>query len=75
MERDPYCLFNNATAQITPDLCVSLCITICITMYHYVCQFLELVAKCLSPDMGRSRESREKVLGTGVSMEASFDAG
>jgi len=44
-------------------------------MYHYVCQFLELVAKCFSPDMGRSRESREKKLGTGVSMEASFDAG
>ena len=28
------------------------------------CQFLELVAKCLSPDLGRSRESREKQLGT-----------
>ena len=59
MERDPYCLFNNATAQITPGCC----------------QFLELVAKCLSPDMGRSRESCEKELGRGVSMEASFYAG
>lgn len=46
MERGPYYLFNNATAQITPD----------------GCQFLELVVKCLSPDMGRSRESREKQL-------------
>ena len=53
----------------------SMCITMYHYMYHYVCQFLELVAKCFSPDMGRSRESREKKLGTGVSMEASFDAG
>jgi hypothetical protein len=31
-----------------------------------------LVVKCLSPDMGRSRESREKQLWTGVSTRLLF---
>ena len=53
MERDPYYLFNNSIAQITPDCC----------------QFLEELAK---PNMGRSREKREKQLGTGVSTRLIF---
>ena len=56
MERDPYYLFNNAMGQITPDCC----------------QFLEDLAKCLSPDMGRTREKRERQLGTGVSTRLVF---
>ena len=56
MERDPYYLFNNATAQITVDCC----------------QFLEDLAKCISPDMGRTREKREKQLATGVSTRLIF---
>ena len=51
MEKDPFYLFNNAVGQITPDCC----------------QFLEDLAKCISPDVGRTREKREKQLGTGVS--------
>ena len=50
MERDPYYLFNTARGQITPDCC----------------EFLDQIAKCLSPDFGRSREERDKQLGTGV---------
>ena len=56
MERDLYYLFNNATAQITVDCC----------------QFLEDLAKCISPDMGRTREKREKQLATGVSTRLIF---
>ena len=56
MERDPYYLFNNAMGQITPDCC----------------QFLEDLAKCLSPDVGRTREKREKQLGTSVSTRLVF---
>ena len=56
MERDPYYLFNNAMGQITPDCC----------------QFLEDLAKCLSSDMGRTREKRERQLGTGVSTRLVF---
>ena len=51
IERDPYYMFNVARAQITPDCCPF---------------FLEVVAKCLSPNFGRSRNEREKQLGTGV---------
>ena len=50
IERDPYYLFNVARSQITPDCC----------------EFLEIIAKCLSPDFGRSREERDMQLGTGV---------
>ena len=50
IECDPYYMFNVARAQITPDCC----------------QFLEVIAKCLSPDFGMSRDDREKQLGTGV---------
>ena len=56
MKRDPYYPFNNSMAQITPDCC----------------QFLEELAKCMSPNMGRSREKREKQLGTGVSTRLIF---
>eukprot|EP00435_Cladocopium_sp_Y103_P056362 s1608_g19.t1 len=56
MERDPYYLFNNAVAQITPDCC----------------DFLELIAKCISPDFGRSRDARMKQQGTGVSTRLVF---
>ena len=50
IERDPYYLFNVAHSQITPDSC----------------EFLEIIAKCLSPDFGHSREERDMQLGTGV---------
>ena len=56
MERDPYYLFNTARAQITPDCC----------------EFLDQIAKCLSPDFGRSREERDKQLGTGVATRLVF---
>jgi hypothetical protein len=56
MERDPFYLFNNSVGQITPDCG----------------QFLEDLAKCISPDFGRSREKREKQLGTGVSTRLIF---
>ena len=56
MEKDPFYLFNNAVGQITPDCC----------------QFLEDLAKCISPDVGRTREKREKQLGTGVSTRLLF---
>ena len=56
MEKDPFYLFNNAVGQITPDCC----------------QFLEDLAKCISPDVGRTREKREKQLGTGVSTRLVF---
>ena len=56
MERDPFYLFNNAVGQITPDRG----------------QFLEDLAKCIAPDFGRSREKREKQLGTGVSTRLIF---
>ena len=56
MERDPCYLFNNSMAQITPDCC----------------QFLEELANCIAPDFGRSREKREKRLGTGVSTRLVF---
>ena len=42
--------------QITPDCC----------------QFPEDLAKCISPDVGRNREKREKQLGTGVSTRLVF---
>jgi len=56
MEKDPFYLFNNAVGQITPDCC----------------QFLEDLAKCIAPDFGRTREKREKQLGTGVSTRLIF---
>ena len=56
MEKDPFYLFNNAVGQITPDCC----------------QFLEDLAKCIAPDVGRTREKREKQLGTGVSTRLIF---
>ena len=56
MEKDPYYLFNSTTAQITADCCL----------------FLEDLAQCISPDMGRMREKREKQLGTGVSTRLVF---
>ena len=56
MERDPFYLFNNAVGQITADCG----------------PFLEQLAKCISPDFGRSREHREKQLGTGVSTRLIF---
>ena len=56
MEKDPFYLFNNAVGQITPDCC----------------QFLEDLAKCIAPDIGRTREKREKQLGTGVSTRLIF---
>ena len=36
------------------------------------CLFLEDLAQCISPDMGRMREKREKQLGTGVSTRLVF---
>ena len=59
MERDPYYLFNNARAQITPDCC----------------QFFEVIATCLSPNFRRSRNEREKQLGTGVATRLVFMPG
>ena len=56
MEKDPFYLFNNAVGQIIPDCC----------------QFLEDLAKCIAPDVGRTREKREKQLGTGVSTRLIF---
>ena len=56
MEKDPFYLFNNAVGQITPDCC----------------QFLEDLAQCIAPDVGRTREKREKQLGTGVSTRLIF---
>ena len=56
MEKDPFYLFNNAVGQITPDCC----------------QFLEDLAKRIAPDVGRTREKREKQLGTGVSTRLIF---
>ena len=56
MEKDPFYLFNNTVGQIMPDCC----------------QFLEDLAKCISPDVGRTREKREKQLGTGVSTRLVF---
>ena len=56
MERDPFYLFNNAVGQITADCG----------------PFLENLAKCISPDFGRSREHREKQLGKGVSTRLIF---
>ena len=56
MERDPFYLFNSAVGQITPDCC----------------QFLEDLAKCIAPDVGRTREKQEKQLGTGVSTRLIF---
>ena len=43
-------------AQITPDCC----------------EFLETVAKCISPDFGWSRSEREQQLGTGVTTRVVF---
>ena len=37
-----------------------------------ISQFLEDLAKCIAPDVGRTREKREKQLGTGVSTRLIF---
>ena len=50
LENDPFFMYNCSMAQLTPPCC----------------EFLEVLANCLSPDHGRSSDARGKGKGTEI---------